>query len=78
MAKIVKGNEKITVFGEINVVLDKFNTLIGEVIDRVSSILSTSTVCQYSEIIRSSSCCLCTAAMSRRVSTSSVTHHHGG
>ena len=30
MAKIAQKNEKITAFGELNFVLDKFNTLLGD------------------------------------------------
>ena len=53
LAKLAIINEKITAFGGINFVLDKFDTLLGEVIDRVLGIRSTSTGYQYSEIIRS-------------------------
>ena len=53
MAKLAIKNEKITAFGGINFVLDKFDALLGEVIDRVLGIRSTTTGYQYSEIIRS-------------------------
>ena len=53
MAKIAIKNEKITAFGGINFVLDKFDTLLGGIIDRTLGIRSTTTGYQYSEIIRS-------------------------
>ena len=53
MANVAIKNEKITAFGGINFVLDKFDALLGEVIDRVLGIRSTTTGYQYSEIIRS-------------------------
>ncbi len=53
MAKVAIKNEKITAFGGINFVLDKFDALLGDVIDRVLGIRSTSFGYQYSEIIRS-------------------------
>ena len=52
MAKIAQKNEKITAFGGINFVLDKFDTLLGGVIDRSLGIRSTSFGYQYSEIVR--------------------------
>ena len=52
MAKIAQKNEKITAFGGINFVLDKFDALLGDVIDRVLGIRSTSFGYQYSEIVR--------------------------
>ena len=53
MAKVAIKNEKITAFGGINFVLDKFDALLGDVIDRVLGRRSTSIGYQYSEIIRS-------------------------
>ena len=52
MAKIAIKNEKITAFGGINFVLDKFDALLGDVIDRILGIRSTTIGYQYSEIIR--------------------------
>ena len=52
MAKIALKNEKITAFGGINFVLDKFDALLGDVIDRSLGIRSTSFGYQYSEIVR--------------------------
>ena len=52
MAKLAIKNEKITAFGGINFVLDKFDALLGGVIDRVPGTRSTSIGYQYSEIIR--------------------------
>ena len=52
MAKLAIKNEKITAFGGINFVLDKFDALLGDVIDRILGVRSTSTGYQYSEIIR--------------------------
>ena len=52
MAKLAIKNEKITAFGGINFVLDKFDALLGDVIDRILGVRCTSTGYQYSEIIR--------------------------
>ena len=41
MAKIAIKNEKITAFGGINFVLDKFDALLGDVIDRILGIRSS-------------------------------------
>ena len=52
MAKIALKNEKITAFGGINFVLVKLDALLGDVIDRVLGIRSTSFGYQYSKIVR--------------------------
>ena len=52
MAKIAFKNEKTTAFGGINFVLDKFDALLGDVIDRSLGICSTYFGYQYSEIVR--------------------------
>ena len=54
MANVAIKNEKITPLGGINFVLGKFDVLLGEVIDSVLGIRSTTTGYQYSEIIYSS------------------------
>ena len=53
MAKIAIKNEKITAFGGINFVLDKFDALLGDVIDHMLGKRSTAIGYQYSEIFRS-------------------------
>ncbi len=52
MAKIAQKNEKTTAFGGINLVLDKFDALLREVIDRSLGIRSTSFGNKFSEIVR--------------------------
>ena len=53
MAKLAIKNERINAFGGINFVLDKFDALLGDVIDHVLGIRSTTIGYQYSEIFRS-------------------------
>lgn len=53
MAKLAIKNEKINAFGGINFVLDKFDAILGDVIDHVLGIRSTTIGYQYSEIFRS-------------------------
>ena len=53
MAKIAIKNEKITSFGGLFFVLDKFDALLGDVIDKTLGLRSKTVGYQYSEIIRS-------------------------
>ena len=52
MAKVNKKSEKITAFGGIFFVLDKFDSILSSVIDSHLGIRSTLIGYQYSEIIR--------------------------
>jgi len=52
MAKVQIKSEKITAFGEIFFVLDKFDSILSSVIDSHLGLRSTLTGYQYSEIIR--------------------------
>ena len=51
IAKIAQKNEKITAFGGINFVLDKFDAILRDVIDHSLGIRSTSFGYLYSEIV---------------------------
>ena len=53
MAKISIKSDKTTAFGGINFVMGIFDALLGDVIDRILGIRSTTIGYQYSEIIRS-------------------------
>ena len=60
MAKVQQKSEKITAFGGIFFVLDKFDSILSSVIDSHLGLRSTLIGYQYSEIIRaksSQSCC---------------------
>ena len=52
MAKVSKKSEKITAFGGIFFVLDKFDSILSSVIDTHLGLRSTLIGYQYSEIIR--------------------------
>ena len=52
MAKVQQKSEKITAFGGIFFVLDKFDSILSSVIDSHLGLRSTLTGYQYSEIIR--------------------------
>ena len=52
MAKVQQKSEKITAFGGIFIVLDKFDLILSSVIDSHLGLRSTLTGYQYSEIIR--------------------------
>ena len=52
MAKVQQKSEKITAFGGIFFVLDKFDSILSSVIDSHSGLRSTLIGYQYSEIIR--------------------------
>ena len=54
MAKVQQKSEKITAFGGIFFVLDKFDSILSSVIDSHLGLRSTLTGYQYSEIIRAS------------------------
>jgi len=52
MAKVQQKSEKITAFGGIFFVLDKFDSILSSVIDSHLGLRSTLIGYQYSEIIR--------------------------
>ena len=52
MAKVQQKSEKISAFGGIFFVLDKFDSILSSVIDSHLGLRSTLTGYQYSEIIR--------------------------
>ena len=63
MAKVQQKSEKISAFGGIFFVLDKFDRILSSVIDSHLGLRSTLTGYQYSEIIRAVFSVFCCGSM---------------